>query len=248
MIPYERQEKILEVLSENELLRIEDLQTYIPDTSISTLRRDLKELSKLNKVQLLTGGAVKIYSTVSELPIVTKAVLQTKEKRYIAKLAQQQVMDGETIYLDSGSTCTTLLEELLNREIHIVTTNTDIFGLSRTIKAEITTLGGSYNPNISSLSGPLTIENLSNFIFDKAFLGANGIDIMHGITTPNLLEATKKRAVLANSKKSFLLCDSSKFHKISAVRAFDLNSVTLITDKSDQQIEEKMQVIYKKGQ
>lgn len=83
MIPYERQEKILEVLSERELLRIEELQTVIPDTSMSTLRRDLKELSKTNKVQLLTGGAVKIYSTISELPIVTKAVLQTKEKNIL---------------------------------------------------------------------------------------------------------------------------------------------------------------------
>lgn len=94
----------------------------------------------------------------------------------------------------------------------------------------------------------MTIENLSQFIFDKAFLGANGVDINHGITTPNLIEATKKRAVLANSKQAFLLCDSSKFHKVSAVKAFNINSVTLITDKNDHQIEEKMQVIYKKDQ
>lgn len=245
MIPYERQEKILELLNDKELLRIEELQQHIPDASTSTLRRDLKELSKKNQVQLLTGGAVKRSSTVAELPIVTKSVLQTKEKKDIAKLALQQVSDGETIYLDSGSTCTTFLEELLNRNIHIVTTNTAVFGLTRTITAEITILGGSYNPTISSLSGPLTVENLQNFIFDKAFLGGNGIDINYGVTTPNLLEATKKRSVLANTKDAFLLCDSSKFHKISAVKAFELTDVTLITDKKDEKIAGKMKIISK---
>jgi len=46
LIPYERQEKIVEILNQKELLRIDELQKYIPEISISTLRRDLKELEK----------------------------------------------------------------------------------------------------------------------------------------------------------------------------------------------------------
>jgi DeoR family fructose operon transcriptional repressor len=50
MIPYERQEKILEALAQDELLKIEQLQSILPTVSISTLRRDLKELEKSGRI------------------------------------------------------------------------------------------------------------------------------------------------------------------------------------------------------
>lgn len=245
MIPYVRQEKIIEILENRELIRIEELQKLIPEVSISTLRRDLKELESLNKVQTLSGGAVKICSSVSELPMSTKSGLQTKEKLYIAELAAQKVVVGETIYLDSGSTCTALLNELLKKKIRIITTNTDVLRLSGEYQAEITILGGTYDPNISSLSGPLTEANIKKYVFDKAFLGANGIDVTFGVTTPNLIEATKKKTVIDHAKKSFLLCDSSKFHKASTVKSFDLDEVVLITDKVDSELAKKMDIIAK---
>ncbi|MGX7265095.1 DeoR/GlpR family DNA-binding transcription regulator [Enterococcus crotali] len=245
MIPYVRQEKIIEILESRELIKIEELQKLIPEVSISTLRRDLKELEGVNKVQTLSGGAVKLSSSVSELPMTTKASLQTKEKRYIAELAAREVAVGETIYLDSGSTCTTLLRELLKKKIRIITTNTDVLRLTGDFEAEITILGGTYDPKISSLSGPLAEANIQKYVFDKAFLGANGIDLKFGVTTPNLVEAIKKKTVIDHAKKAFLLCDSSKFHKTSAVKSFDLNEVVLITDKDDSELSKEMRIISK---
>ncbi|EOI06951.1 hypothetical protein UAY_00293 [Enterococcus moraviensis ATCC BAA-383] len=245
MIPYVRQEKIIEILETRELIRIEELQKLIPEVSISTLRRDLKELESLNKVQTLSGGAVKISSSVSELPMSTKSSLQTKEKLYIAELAAREVVAGETIYLDSGSTCTALLTELLKKQIRIITTNTDVLRLTGEFEAEITILGGTYDPKISSLSGPLAEANIQKYVFDKAFLGANGIDLKFGVTTPNLVEAIKKKTVIDHAKKAFLLCDSSKFHKTSAVKSFDLNEVILITNKADSDLSKEMTIISK---
>lgn len=243
MIPYERQEKILEVLSHEELMKIEELQKVIPNISISTLRRDLKELEKSSKVVMLTGGAVKISSTTVELPISAKNSLQTKEKEIIADLAANQINDGDVIYLDSGSTCTALLKRILNKKISIFTTNANILGITSEIQAEITILGGRYNPIISSINGPLTDNNIQCFNFEKSFLGANGVDVFKGVSTPNLVEANKKRQVLKNSKKIFLLCDSSKFNKTSAIKAFKLDKVTLITDKYDERMAEVTKMI-----
>lgn len=243
MIPYERQEKILEVLSHEELMKIEELQKVIPNISISTLRRDLKELEKSSKVVMLTGGAVKISSTTVELPISAKNSLQTKEKEIIADLAANQINDGDVIYLDSGSTCTALLKRILNKKISIFTTNANILGITSEIQAEITILGGRYNPIISSINGPLTDNNIQCFNFEKSFLGANGVDVFKGVSTPNLVEANKKRQVLKNSKKIFLLCDSSKFNKTSAIKAFELDKVTLITDKYDERMAEVTKMI-----
>ena len=245
MIPYERQEKIVEILNQKELLRIDELQKYIPEISISTLRRDLKELEKKNKVHLLAGGAVKLMSSTTELPVSAKTNLQKKEKDYIAQVAAKQINDGDTIYLDSGSTCSALLREIVTKKIHIITTNTDALTLSGDFSCDITLLGGAFNPIISSLSGPLTEENIKKYIFDKAFLGANGIDLKFGITTPDYIEASKKIAVLGQTRVPYLLCDSSKFHKVSTVKAFDLKDVTLISDKSDKKLAKEMKIISK---
>ncbi|MBV7392262.1 DeoR/GlpR family DNA-binding transcription regulator [Enterococcus alishanensis] len=245
MIPYERKEKILDILSQEELIRIEEFQNYIPGVSTSTLRRDLKELEKNNKVHLLAGGGVKLITSTTEIPISDKANLQTKEKQYIAKLAAKQINDGDTLYLDSGSTCFALLKEILNKKVHIITTNTDALSLVGDFSCEITLLGGTFNPIISSISGPLTEENIKQYIFDKAFLGANGVDVKYGVTTPDYVEASKKRVIINQARNSFLLCDSTKFHKAATVRAFDLAEVTLISDQTDKKLAKEMKIISK---
>ncbi len=104
-----------------------------------------------------------------ELPISAKTNLQTKEKDYIAKVAARYINDGDTIYLDSGSTCFALLKEIVKKKIHIITTNTDALSLIGDFSCDITLLGGTFNPIISSLSGPLTEENIKKYIYDKAF-------------------------------------------------------------------------------
>lgn len=204
---------------------------------------DLKELEKSGKLTMLAGGAVKMNSIVAELPISAKNVLQTKEKERIAELAAELINDGDVIYLDSGSTCTALLNKIVNKRISIFTTNTSLFTISTDIQAEITILGGRYNPAISSINGPLTDTNIQYFNFEKAFLGANGVDAANGVSTPNLVEANKKREVLKNSSKTFLLCDSSKFHQSAAVKAFELNKVTLISDRQDERLSEITKMI-----
>lgn len=244
MIPYERQEKILEALNSEDIIKIEKLLKILPAVSISTLRRDLKELEKAGRVELLAGGAVKICSTTSEMPISTKTTLHAEEKEIIADLAAALIHEGDVIYLDSGSTCTTLLNKIINRKITIITTNTSVFNIQHEMEAEIILLGGRYNPIISSLNGPLTDDNIKKFNIQKAFLGANGVHPEKGISTPNLVEANKKREILKNSSKAYLLCDSSKFRKVSAVKAFSLEKVTVISEIYDEKIGEVTNFIF----
>lgn len=244
MIPYERQEKILDALNLEELIKIEKLQSVIPDVSISTLRRDLKDLEKDGKIEFLAGGAVKITSPTRELPISAKTTLQSKEKESMAALAADLIHDGDVIYLDSGSSCTALLNRILDKKISIVTTNTGVFTIQNETQAEIILLGGRYNPMISSINGPLTDDNIQTFNFQKAFLGANGVDAVRGVSTPNLVEANKKKEILKHSAKVYLLCDSTKFNKVSAVKAFGVDEVTLISDKFDERIGELTEIIY----
>lgn len=236
MIPYERQKKILQVLSKQELIKIDELHQLIPEVSISTLRRDLKELQNSDKIEYLFGGAVKLSENNGELPISKKIALNHDKKELIANIAADQICEGETIYIDSGSSCTLLLQKAINKHITIYTTNTNVFSISEAMTAKVLLTGGDYNPVISSLSGPITEECIKNLYFDRAFIGVNGIDIDKGVTTPNIVEATKKRLVKTNSRSSYLMCDSTKFHKFSNIKAFDLKNVYVISDKYDKAI------------
>lgn len=44
----------------------------MPDVSMSTLRRDLKELEKRGSIEYLTGGAVKLHSAAHEASVFEK--------------------------------------------------------------------------------------------------------------------------------------------------------------------------------
>jgi len=244
MIPYERQEKLLSILKEKRLTKIEDISKRIPQVSDSTIRRDIKELEKVGKVESMYGGAVRYLSNTDELPISKKTLINQKEKNEIADLAAELVCDGDNIYIDSGSNGSLLLNRLIHKEITIYTTNTNIFRQSvENFKAELIIVGGSYNPVTSSLSGSFTEEGLKNIFFDKSFLGVNGIDIKNGATTPNVSEAMKKRIVKEHSKKTYILCDSSKFNLTANVKAFDISEATIISNKSDKELAEYTQFL-----
>lgn len=244
LIPYERQKKILQLIKDQGLIYIENLQAQVPEISISTLRRDLVELEKTGEIERLSGGGVRAFLTENELPVMTKSIRHTKEKQFIAKLAAKEVSNGDIVYLDSGSSGTILFKELLKLSIHIVTSNMELNKYSGKTKAKVTFLGGTFNSELSSVSGPVTIENIQNFIFDKSFIGANGIDVTFGITTPSLEETAKKKAVLRHSKNTYLLADHSKFGVVSQVKIFDIDQVTVISDKFNPEIADKTKMIY----
>lgn len=237
MIPYERQQKILTYLSETSILKLNELMDYMPEVSESTLRRDIKDLEDAQQVERLTGGAIKLYSPTNEIPTAKKKTIHTSEKQHIAQVAFKQIQPGETIYIDSGSTCSELLLLAMKLPIIIVTTNTDFIPLiPPNPTATIMLAGGVLNPTISSLFGPITNTIIGQFNFDQAFLGANGIDVDKGITTPHIEESEKKHRVAAQAKKTFVLADSSKFNKVSTVHALDLTDVTIISDASDPEL------------
>ena len=56
MIPYERQKKILSIIEEKELVKIDELQKIFDGVSVSTLRRDLKELEKNRIISARDGN------------------------------------------------------------------------------------------------------------------------------------------------------------------------------------------------
>lgn len=245
MLPIERQNQIFQYVkkNKNKLVKLDDIQRQIPDVSQYTIRRDIKVLEKAGKVEYLFGGAVRLKKNIGEVSFTKKAAMNTKEKQVICDLASSIVQDQETIYIDSGSTCTLLLNKLVNRKVIIYTTNTQIGNIVGNFPAQVILIGGNYNGFTSSLEGSLTEANLKSLHFDKAFFGVSGADLKAGYTTPSMEEAAKKQIIHDRSNQSYVLCDSSKFGNVSTITALNLEDASLITDKEDKEFSEKTRVI-----
>lgn len=243
MIPYERQQLVLQHLSESNLLKMEDLQELLPDTSVSTLRRDLKELEKQGRVELLAGGAVRLHAVSHELGVMVTGALHAAEKERMAQRAVEEVSDGDTVYLDSGTSCTALLRHLIDRDVTIYTANGSACYITGEMRAQVIMIGGAYNPRTLSMTGPITEGILQDLYFDKAFLGVNAVSVDRGVTNPSHDEAIKKQLVKENSSRTYILCDSSKFHRVSNVRVFGLEGLIIISDATDDQLGRYVEIL-----
>ena len=231
MIPYERRQMILSLLEGKDFVTIEQLIDEIEGASESTIRRDLKTLFDEGQIHLMRGGASKANEGSQDTLVNSRLLLNTDAKEKIAKCASDLVRDGEVVYLDAGTTPLKMAKYLKNKNITIVTTNVLIFQEIAGGNAECIVVGGEVNISTGSVVGALTVSTLEEMFFDRSFIGATGVSIKSGISTPELREAQKKKVVKKNSKHTYILADSSKLGKITMCKVFDLSEVTVVCEK-----------------
>ena len=231
MIPYLRKNKILDELEKKEIVYLEHFIDIMQDVSESTIRRDLKILANEGKIVLLHGGAIKLKKSSKEVPVVSKKFMNVKQKEKIAKYAASLVQNGETIYIDSGTTTGLMVKYLKNKDITMSTTNIHIVNQLEDTKFECILIGGEIIKNLGSTVGPLTDKELDEFHFNRAFIGANGCSEENGVSTYDLRETSKKRIVKKNSDNSYVLLDSTKIGNNAVCKVFEINEVSILTDK-----------------
>lgn len=231
MIPYQRRMQMLQLLEQSEIVSLSDFCQVLKNVSESTVRRDLKTLEAEGQIILLRGGGACLKKGSYEVPLNSKSIKNVNEKEIIARYAASLVNDGESIYLDSGSTTLRMVRHLKNKDITIVTTHAMILQEIQETKLKCILVGGEINISTASILGTKTNSELSNMFFDKAFVGCNGFSDKAGISTPDIREAEKKQIVAHNSSETFVLADSSKSGKNTLCKVYELGEVPLICDK-----------------
>ncbi len=235
MIPAVRQERILEILSKNEIKSTESLMEEL-GISISTLRRDLTKLEQEHKIELLHGGGVKISQRPVELNITTKLNINKDSKDLIAKKAASLVKEGDVIFLDPSSTTYLMIPYLADKKITVLTNG--ISHINQLIAYDIPCLmiGGSIKKTTNSCLGPLTETVMQTLYFNKCFLGASGFAVQSGITNHDMNEQVIKTIALKNSEQPYFLLDSSKFGLTAMVKVADLDTYPIITEQIPQEL------------
>lgn len=216
MLNEERRRAILEMLSRQGRVLVAELSRHF-QTSQVTIRKDLEILHAHGQVHRTHGGALPARESVLEDPTLReKEKLHRQEKLRIAEAAAAQVMEGQVVILDSGTTTTAIARALREfRSLTVVTNAVNIAAELTGTAVEVILTGGTLRKNSFSLVGPIAEETLRRLSADLLFLGVDGFDVHYGLSTPNLLEAKVNRVMVEIAKRTIAVCDSSKFGRRS---------------------------------
>ena len=226
----DRQKKILNLLSRNELTTVNDLSSILGVSSV-TIRQDLNFLESEGLVKRIHGGAV--LEDADDLS--NRLGFNYDKKLRIARKASSLVNEGETILIESGSTNALLARELIKRKsLTIITTNVFIARQFRkNEQAGIILLGGIYQHGSESLVGKITKVCLDQINFNKAFIGIDGYTTRSGFTLRDLFRAEISNYIIKKSSDVIIVSDSSKFGKTELTNICYPSDIKHIATDSD---------------
>ncbi|AOY76569.1 DeoR/GlpR family DNA-binding transcription regulator [Clostridium formicaceticum] len=232
MFAEERKVKILEIVNSNYRIEVSDLTEEL-QVSESTIRRDLQDLEQAGLLKRTHGGAVKLETTSFEPTMDEKELVNIEEKMEIGKKAAAFIQDNDTIILDAGTTTLQIAKNIQAKNVTVLTNSILIaLALSKNKDVDVVVTGGHIRKEILSIVGPITDRIIGQFSVDKAFIGANGITIKEGCTTPNIEEAHTKNRMIQSAKEVYVVADHSKFGKVSFARIAAIDEIDgIITSK-----------------
>lgn len=233
MLTEERYSIILEQVRKNKSVKLLELCELL-DTSESTVRRDLTTLDQKGLLRKVHGGAISIDDSgfnLVEQDVEAKSKMFAEEKIAIAKFAASLIEDGDFVFIDAGTTTERMLDFILDKNVTFVT-NAFVHAKKIAQKGfKVYIPAGEIKNTTEAIVGAECVSSLQNYNFTKSFMGANGISILGGISTPDRNEASVKSVVVQNSKIAYVLADHSKFDQIASVRFAQFEQVKIITDK-----------------
>lgn len=230
-----REKKILHAVLHKGKTSVEDLAA-LTGASTASVRRDLTRLEERGLVHRTHGG-VRVAGQTLYQPFRFDSTFHEREgrfaeeKRRIALAAADLIAERETIAFTAGTTTTQVARCIRHRVgLHVITNAVNIgMELSSQPGLNVTLVGGNLRwAGAFSLTGPMTIEALSSFFMDKAFIGACGVDPEKGVTTIEPEEASVFRAIVRQSKEVILVVDSSKIGMVSPALICPLQGIRKI--------------------
>ena len=216
--------------------------------SPATMRNDLQALHERGLLKRTHGGAMANTQANFEPSSNEKLEKFLKEKQAIAREALKYIHEGDSIALDAGTTVYELAKLLGQfKKLRVVTYDLNIASyLDANTDVSLFVAGGEVRRGHHYMIGNAATESLEKLHVDTFFMGANGIHLKTGITTPQLDTAVIKERIIPNARKRILLADSSKIDNISFAKFADIADLnTFITDSNSD--EEMLQQLREAG-
>jgi DeoR family fructose operon transcriptional repressor len=172
MFVEERKMRILERIERQRKATVTELCERF-HVSSATIRSDLRDLEAGGLLIRTHGGAMVKSKTGLELDMVQRGTQHLAEKRRIAERALELIEDGDTIILDTGTTCLELARLLGHRrDLTVVTNDLPIALCLESVETvRVLFMGGLVrrNHHCTVIHGSASRDILAGLSVDKAF-------------------------------------------------------------------------------
>ncbi len=211
--------------------------------SEATVRRLFAHAEKEGRVIRVHGGVQLSPLSGHDYSYRVSAAYRSKQKTSIGNTASDFVSDNERVYLDSGTTVLKLAEALSVRvqtgTLRNLTVLTNSLTHVETLASwcKVILLGGEIRVERRDVCGSLTEKIIHMFHVDKAFFGADAVDLQAGFMTTDERTSRISELVMEHADASYVLVDSTKFDTSSFVRFAGVDEVEAIF--TDQELSEE---------
>lgn len=232
-LPAKRRNELLRLVRTRGQVTVTELATLF-DVSLDTVRRDLDSLAKSGSLTRTHGGAVATETLVMwDTPLSQRQNTHKDAKTRIGAAAADLVTDGETLFVNGGSTTLAFARALhVRRNLTIVTNNLLVpSALPAPSVSNVYVLGGHYRAESQVTIGAVGFPAVGSIYADTAIIGVGGITGAGGLSTTQLAEAEMMAKMIEQSRRVIVVADSSKFGYNAFAHLAPLNRIdVLVTD------------------
>ncbi|ODU01059.1 MAG: decarboxylase [Pseudonocardia sp. SCN 72-86] len=232
MASAERQRHIVELVAAAGEVGIAEL-AEATGASEMTIRRDLDVLAERGVVERYRGGARTLLRG-TEMPYGVRCADRLDVKRRLAEEVAALVADGESVLIDSGTTCLEVAKALNGRRLTVLALTVHALGaLVPTPTLTVLAPGGAVRPGELSFIGPMACEAIGRLRVDTAVLGCCGLTAADGLTAYDLDEAAVKQAAIASARRVVVVTESAKLGRTALARVCPPSAIDLVVTEAD---------------
>ncbi|PWS27781.1 DeoR family transcriptional regulator [Pedobacter yonginense] len=235
MLKKERHDFIMRQINLHNRVLTSDLVQLL-NVSEDTIRRDLQELVDEGHLFKVHGGALsKSYHSSFD----DSTVYARDKKIVIAKKATELIKDGMVVLIGGGTTILEFTKQLPQGLSATFFTISPLVAveLAKYNNVEVVLIGGLFSKNSQVTYGGHVISQLSEIKADLCLMGTSALHPEGGLTDTDWEINQLKKAMLACSKKSAVLCISEKLNITLRLKVCPIESISYLVTELDKEHE-----------
>ena len=159
------------------------------------------------------GGAYLKEGYGNEATFAVRGQIYRQEKESLALACMDLIRENESIILDCSTTALHIARALAasGKKCTVLTNSLEACTvLAGNPAIRLIAVGGEYRADTASFGGSAVIETLKQYRADKAVISSAGISLESGITDYTEEEAGIRRQMIAQSRETVYVADSTK--------------------------------------
>ncbi|WP_415184373.1 DeoR/GlpR family DNA-binding transcription regulator [Phaeovulum sp.] len=202
--------------------------------SSETIRRNIRSLEDNGVVRKVHGG-VHLLDHLNELPFQNRMDTQSDIKQSLARLAAGTINNGDSVFLDVGSTTAYVAMALRDHKDLLIVTNSIFVAqtLATRNNNRVFLAGGELRPHDGGAFGAEALELVGRFNVQFAVFSIGAINASMGFMLHDFEEANIARIAARNAQVRIVVTVSDKFGKRAPVVLDHANMIDIVITDSE---------------